>query len=427
MFPLSLSRKNLIIQLPALHNYGTGMMGINLVHHLHALAPRKFSRFTADFEFESDIEALHRELGPGNADIRLSGFSPIDLQLRMSLSRRVHKLERIPLMRHLLYLYPYLKCTEYANIFFLGGDALWEGYYDSDKPIPLLSFFARVEKCAPLYLLGQTIAPFRNPENARLLRALRRTHIYTRDQRGYDYLREIGMAANRIHRSSDLALLPLPQQDDPALWTDIAERYPLRPGEYATVVMSGLSSHYAESDAHFQTGWRAIIDMLLGLPELKNNKLCLLVHVCSSYGGKPETELVNEVYCSFPPAQRERLIPITEEILPTRARLVLAHSRFVVTARMHASVSSYQAGVPALALSYSPKYEALIGEGLQCADLVLPSAGDHLWQSGAIAGLVREKTLAILQQDGPLQERIRQSVLREQQIVHQTLEDIASR
>lgn len=425
MLPFSLRHKNLVIQLPALHNYGTGMMGINLIHHLHALDPRRFCRFSADFERTADIDALRRELGAADDDIALEAFSPLDLLLKVEVSQRLRKFDGFPPVRRFFNLLPHLKCASYANIFFLGGDGLWEGYYEDNRPIPLLKFFSRIEKYARLYLMGQTIAPFRNLENARLLRSLKRTHIYTRDQRGYDYLRDIGLDPRRIHRSSDLALLPLPNQNDPALWAEVSERYALRPKEYVTVVMSGLSSHYAQSDAHFLTGWRAIVETLLDLPELKGKKLCLLVHVCSCYGGKPESELVDEVYRSFSPEQRERLIPIVEEILPTRARLVLTHSLLVVTARMHASVSSYQAGVPALALSYSPKYEALIGEGLQNADLVLPSAGDSLWRTGEIARHVREKTLYILQQYEPLQSRIGRNVLREQQIVRESLEDIA--
>lgn len=427
MFPPSLRQKNLIIQLPALHNYGTGMMGINLIHHLHTLAPRKFSSFAADFETEADIAALRAELGASGDDVRLSACDPLALQRRLSLSTRLRKLDGIPLVRRMLDWLPYLQSARYENIFFLGGDALWEGYYEDDRPIPLLEFFARAEKYAHLYLLGQTIAPFRNPQNASLLQSLRRTRIYTRDQRGFDYLaHEVGLGGERLRRSSDLALLPLPRQEEPAPWAEVAERYGLQPGQYATVVMSGLSSHYAESDAHFQTGWRAIVEMLLNLPELSGKRLCLLVHVCSTYGGKPERELVEDVYRSFAPKERERLIPITAEILPTRARQVLAQSLLVITARMHASVSAYQAGVPALALSYSPKYEALIGEGLQCADLVLPAAGDALWQSGSIAGLVREKTLSMLRQYEQLQSRIRTHVLREQEIVRQSLEEIAA-
>lgn len=427
MFPPSLRRNSLIIQLPALHNYGTGMMGINLIHHLHALAPRTFCSFAADFETAADIAALQAELGNSASDVRLSAADPLALQRKLALSTRLRRLDGVPLLRRLLDWLPCLQCARYAQIFFLGGDALWEGYYAEDRPIPLLEFLARAEKYAPLYLLGQTIAPFRNKENVHLLQNLRRTHIYTRDQRGYDYLaEEAGIDHARLHRSSDLALLPLPRQNDASLWAEVAERYGLNPGRYVTVVMSGLSSHYAENDAHFQHGWRAIVDMLLNLPELADQKLCLLVHVCSTYGGKPEKELVRDVYASFSPEQQQRLIPIVEEILPTRARQVLAHGRLVITARMHASVSAYQAGIPALALSYSPKYEALIGEGLQCGDLVLPAAGDELWKSGSIAGLVREKTLMMLSQYEELGDRIRRNVLREQQLVRQSLEEIAS-
>jgi colanic acid/amylovoran biosynthesis protein len=66
-----------------------------------------------------------------------------------------------------------------------------------------------------------------------------------------------------------------------------------------------------------------------------------------------------------------RLFALDEILLPYQARAVLGSSAFVVSQRMHGAISGFQAGVPALSLSYSHKFRDVIGNYLGFPELVV--------------------------------------------------------
>lgn len=416
----------LLVHFSSLHNYGTGMMGINLLHHLRLRRPG-LDVFASDFDGEEDIAALRSELGAEDGCIAFKRKDYLALERRLQVSTKLRKLSFVPGLRRFLDALPARLASRYRDVVFLGGDGLWEGYY-KDGEVPLLKFFQEVEKHSRLYLVGQTMAPFSNPRNVERMRSLQNTVIYARDEAGWRYLtEEIGMSPERAKRSSDLALLPLPRQGEPGLWKEVSGRYGLAPGEYVTLVMSGMASYYTKNVEDFEQAWVALIRRLLAERRLEGKKLCILVHVFSVFGGKPEREVARTVFGMLSDAERERVVLIDEEVKPTRARLVLGNSLFVITSRMHASVSSYQMGVPAVVLAYGPKYKGLVGEGLGCGDLLVVADDSGKWTSGSIVDEVMEKADYVLERREALCARIREAAAAEAEHVEQAMDDLAQR
>lgn len=401
------------------------MMGINLIHHLRLRRP-DIGRVASDFDDESDISSLYDELGESPERLQIARRDYLSMYEKCCRSTKLQKLSFLPGLRRAVLAWPLILAGRYRDIVFLGGDGLWEGYYENGE-VPLLAFFQQLERYAKLHLVGQTIAPFENPANVSRLRTLRHTKIYARDTIGYNYLaQELNLSQNMVMRSSDLALLPLPRQDDPELRRVLAQ-YGLEKEGYVTLVLSGMATFYTDNTAEFEECWVRLIRHLLQKPELENKKICILTHVFSSYGGKPEREVGRDVYSRLSREEHERVIFISDEVGPTRGRLVLGNSLLVVTARMHASISAYQMGVPAIVLSYGPKYKGLIGETLGFQQLLIPADHAEQWKTGAIITKVTERVSEVLTERDVWKARILSSVATETRHVSESLDDLASR
>lgn len=426
MPPLSRSSSVLLIHFPSLHNYGTGMMGINLIHHLRLRRP-DIRQVTSDFDNESDIAALYNELGESPERLRILRRDYLSLYEKCCQSTKLQKLSFLPGLRQAVLALPLILAGQYRDIVFLGGDGLWEGYYENGE-VPLLAFFQKLERYAKLHLVGQTIAPFENPINLLRLQKLRRTKIYARDTIGYNYLiQESRIPKDSVMRSSDLALLPLPRQNDAKLRQELFAQYRLEKDRYVTLVLSGMATFYTNNTADFEECWVRLIRNLLQKPELEGKNICLLTHVFSAYGGKSEREVGRDIFSRLSPAEHERVILIADEVGPTRARLVLGNSLLVVTARMHASISAYQMGVPAVVLSYGPKYKGLIGETLGFKELLIPADQTEQWETGAIVPRIMARVSEVLAEREAWMARIRSSVATESNHVSASLDDLASR
>lgn len=402
------------------------MMGINLIHHLRLRRP-DIGRVASDFDDESDISSLYDELGESPERLQIARRDYLSMYEKCCRSTKLQKLSFLPGLRRAVLAWPLILAGRYRDIVFLGGDGLWEGYYENGE-VPLLGFFQHLERYAKLHLVGQTIAPFENPLNVSRLKTLRRTKIYARDTIGYNYLTsELNLSDDVVMRSSDLALLPLPRQSDARLLQELMNQYRLEKEAYITLVLSGMATFYTNNTSDFEECWVRLIRHLLQKPELLGKKVCLLTHVFSSYGGKPEREVGCDVFSRLSPTEQERVILITDEVGPTRARLVLGNSLLVVTARMHASISSYQMGVPAIVLSYGPKYKGLVGETLGFDQLLIPADHGEQWKTGAIVPEITARVSEVLAERDAWKARILSSVASECQHVSASLDDLAGR
>ena len=77
---------------------------------------------------------------------------------------------------------------------------------------------------------------------------------------------------------------------------------------------------------------------------------------------------------------------------------------------MHAAISTFQMGKPAISLSYSIKYSGVIGEGLGLKDLVIESSGDNYWENNYLNDSILQKIDYVYKNEEKLLCKIKESV-----------------
>ena len=105
---------------------------------------------------------------------------------------------------------------------------------------------------------------------------------------------------------------------------------------------------------------------------------------------------------------------------------MLGNGLFTVTGRMHAAVSTFQMGRPAVCLSYSTKFRGVIGGSLGQDDLVIEADDNALWHSRRIVALVCDRVDQVLAEYKERCERIGSRVKELQRQVAVTLDEISS-
>lgn len=379
-------KRILIEHFQSLDNYGTGMMGLVTVQALADRYGASNVEFYCDFAEEETLTRVKREL---RGDIRLFRYEAPE-QYTASMTnvwgRRLHRLF------HLLFS---TGGKGFDRLIVLGGDDFSEYYSMADPCINLFkkwksSFVTRV------ILLGQTLGPFTAPYNRLCVRRLMpRLEVYARDRGSVDYLRENFRVG--VQLTADLAFGDLPLQHDGRIEREVLARYGLAADGYFTVVVSAGQrggKYYCREEADYLGSFCDMLRALAGREALADKKIVLLAHTFGRYGD--ETEYVEKLYDLLPGPLRKRTVRIADEIYQTRARFVLGNGLFTLTGRMHAAVSTFQMGRPAVCLSYSTKFGGVIGDSLGQRDLVIEADGDALWRDRAIVGEVCRRVEAVL-------------------------------
>lgn len=406
-------KKVIIEHFRSLDNYGTGMMGLVAVQALADRLGRDNVEFHCDFEDDAVMEEVRSELGPG---IRLCRYVPLWSQCAgMGRWRR-----RAARLWDMLFA---VEGRGYDMMIVLGGDDFSEYYGPLDAAMAILRKW-RSSFVTDVVLLGQTLGPFTLPINRFAVRyMLPRLHVYARDKSSAGYLRE--NFGTQVKLSADLALsdLPLQRDDNIALQTMRCSGLE-RDGYFTVVVSAGQKGgkYYARSEETYLRRFAEIIGTLCGKPGLEGKKAVLLAHTFGRYGD--EAGYIARLYDILPPELKDRVIKVTEKILPTRARIVLGNGLFTVTGRMHAAVSTFQMGRPAICLSYSAKFGGVVGDSLGRGDMILGADDDVLWESGRIVPLVSDKASYVLDNYEKLCAEISGAVSREQAILDRTLDEI---
>ncbi len=278
----------------------------------------------------------------------------------------------------------------------LGGDCISEVYGTINGIfwLALLSWMTRYSK---VFLLAQTVGPFHGWRIPWATRILNRCHIYTRDQWTIDYLTDT-LHVKNVNPSCDLAFLDLPDQREDK---SVLDRYGLSPREYFTLVISPFHTHYTNTFEQYLSRWTEMLEMLLKQEALGDKKLVLLVHVhrihLKNEQEQAEPQMIQAVCERLGSEWNDRVVQITDMLPPSEARSILGNGEFTVTGRMHASISTYQRSVPAIALAYSPKFSGVVGAELQRSDLILDNPDREVWNSGKIVGALEEKVRYVLE------------------------------
>jgi colanic acid/amylovoran biosynthesis protein len=398
--------------LPSLDNYGTAMMAMVTIQALAARIPGKLV-VRCNLYPTTDVDEIYSEL---DVDRDRVSIIPFVRRPRPGLASPSGLLYRLKLLAG-------ASDTADGNLYIvLGGDDLSE-YYGAKVWRQLFSLWLS-GRTTPVVLLGQTIGPFNKPMN-RLAASLLMPNlrVVARDRWTTNYLQSEFGLGNRLQQGADLAWADLPLQHRHDLEADVLARFGLQPETYATVVVSGMQvlGYYTPDRAIYLQRWKETVEALLDLPEMAGRRICLLAHTYGGYGD--EGQNVDEVFAMLSDAAKARVVPISQRILPTRARFVLGNGLFTITGRMHPAVSTFQMGKPAITLAYSKKYEGVIGTMIGRSDLILEGNDPALWSSGSIVTTMLEKVRDVLGRHESLCAQIREAVARQKTMVEASLAD----
>ncbi|MEL7571155.1 MAG: polysaccharide pyruvyl transferase family protein, partial [Eubacteriaceae bacterium] len=264
--------------------------------------------------------------------------------------------------------------------------------------------------------------PFTSYRKALASWFLKNSRIYTRDEKTYHYLCDTLGLVNVIN-SKDLAFLDIPYQHNRNINDKVKLKYGLKENSYITIVPSGLVGSYTQNiDAYIQAYVSIVTDILEKHSGI--DKVVLLPHVFSSKG--PEDLIViDKIVININKQLLERITVVSDKMHPYEARLILGGGIFTIAGRMHAAVSTYQMKKPAICLSYSVKYDGVIGTGLNMKELVIECANDEIWSSGEIVSQVAKKVKYIEENYDSLIKIIEDKVASVQTEAHEQLVDIA--
>ncbi len=384
-------------------------MTANFIHYFSKYCNSRLG-VTSNFQDESLVQKRIKE----------SSMKDVDYHQLASGNNRISKI--ISYLLSPLKLVLLILKNKYEGLIVLGGDVFSE-YYGMGILIDLLAV-GIVSQLVPTFLVGHTIGPFTSWRIKFAKLCLSKTKISTRDTWTYLYLiEELGLESKHMQKGADLAFLDLPMQNDLSEIQRVLNMYELTENDYITLIVSGLASHYTSNKTDYIQKWSKIVTSLIQHSTLKSKKIVLLAHVLT--GGAGDRKVINELRKELPYEVSNRIIYITNVLLPSEARIILGNGVFTITGRMHGALSTFQMLKPAISLSYSVKYKGVIGENLGMPDLIIESKSDALWGSGEIVELVMEKVEYVLTNYDEIISRVGFGVERNKKMAMTQIEYVA--
>jgi colanic acid/amylovoran biosynthesis protein WcaK/AmsJ len=331
-------------------NYGSAMMAINLIAGLR-------ERLGSELEIFCDCDDFNLDrLRVATNDQHLKGFIVPKLPTKRSRIKKVCDL--------LLGLEPIIEevSGRFQTMIVLGGDDLSES--NMSLAIQRALIYKQINRSCQVILAGQSIGPFKGLYKFFAIWLFKGLLVITRDDNSYEYCKK-KLKIKNVYQGRDLAFTSLPYQEK---WNSICDKLELKSDAYVVAVPSGLVSHYTEDRDGYIEGWKAFIDNIFTRKEVQ--KIVLLAHVLRPKNVSDKL-VINDLVATLSEEQTKNIIVITSEIQPAEARAILGSARFVVTGRMHAAVSTFFSGKPAISLAYSEKYKGVISRGLDLKEMVI--------------------------------------------------------
>ena len=351
------------------NNYGNLMMASVFIENFTKLYNKKYD-LIVDVETKEELDRLKESLSNKNLNI--------EMEKKIKINQNSNKL--IKLKNKFIQINNESKLYD-VNIY-LGGDCISEYYSKIGFIYDAISMYLK-SKRSKVFLVGQTIGPFTSYRKLIARLCLKDTIIYTRDNTTKEYLiNEIKLKNVFEHR--DLAFLPIPHENNKG---NILNDFKLDENKYITIVPSGLYKSYTNKLEDYIDIYVKTIKKLLNNRHLNGKKIVLLAHVIHNENSNDKyiIDILSEKF-----KDDNRIIPITQLLMPHEARVILGHGLFTITGRMHAAVSTFEMNKPAISLSYSVKYKGVIGNGLDMNELIIESAGEDKW-SGPLDEIIVDK------------------------------------
>jgi colanic acid/amylovoran biosynthesis protein len=388
-----MKKKILIKQIDDAYNYGNAMMGMIFVDFFYKKYGDEIEIYT-DINRDEYIEYYKTSIG---VSIKKESFSFL-------------KKTRIPFINIIISVTNAIKYSKEINkydfIYFLGGDYFTQ-YYGWQNMFIKMLFILKTKK-NKVYLLGQTFGKFSPFFKFIAARLLQDVIIYTRDFNSYEYVKKI-LKIKNVNLSRDIAFLPLPNETS-FEYKKLLDDFNLEEDNYVVIVLTGLNNKYTKSKENFINNWLSVIDYLCKRDDLPN--VVLLAHVVTN---KPSSDLhiineISEKALKFPHINKKLKI-INNLLTPLEARIILGKGLFTLTCRMHAAISTFEMGKPAVAISYSIKYYGVIAEGLELPNLIIEASNDKFWSDEKLLFEIKERIEYILKNYNELSKKIKKNCL----------------
>tara|TARA_Y100001970_G_scaffold269313_1_gene361598 strand:- start:3708 stop:4865 length:1158 start_codon:yes stop_codon:yes gene_type:complete len=378
------------------------MMAINLIYYLN----QKYNNKVEFFCDASDYHLNRLILETGIDKINFFNYLSFAGQSKSKIIKVLNVISEVFLSKK-------DKFTKFDQLIVLGGDDFSEYYninfYSSLYKVLLIKNLNLISKKIPVILYGQTIGPYSSWRKFLVSRFFKTMSVVTRDKINYDHL-NTNYQFKRCDESRDLALLDLPKQKNRS---SILTSYDLESDNYICIVISGLYYQYCNSKEKYIKNWNNIISLISN--KFFNYKIVLLTHVHTK--NYSDSLIIDKIENS------NNILKITNKMLPSEAREILGNAYFTITGRMHAAVSSFQMGKPAISLSYGVKYKGVVGDGLNMSDLLIEK-DNILWDNFLIASVLNEKIDFLIDNYFKISKEIPQSVNDCQEIINKSLDKL---
>ena len=405
-------KKILILHFGCLNNYGTGMMGLVTVNELH-------KRYKGDVEFHCDFNEFSTL-----EDVKGELSEAVVLKKHILKEVKPSRFKVFRVIQNLLAIFSFSETKKFDEIIILGGDDISE-YYGSNIFLIILKYWFW-SLFVPTTLLGQSIGPFNLKRNRLIVKYfMGRIKVVVRDGWTKGYLKEEFSLSKNVIQGADLAFHDLPRQHEIKLEKRVLEEYNLESKNYCTMVISGLQGNYYTSNKeNYFKAYEGFIKHIWDTYGDRIGKICLLAHTFPPHGN--EALLLKEFYSRFSKLEQVKLVLVTDKILQNKARFILGNGLFTITGRMHAAISTFQMGAPAIALSYSAKYKGVIGINLKREDLIIECNEAQIWDSGEIINAVNSKVDYVMGNQERLCNEIVQAVKTEKERVSLCLDSLVN-
>lgn len=395
------------------YNYGSMMMCENIIKELS----KRINNITffIDNATNDNIERLKKATEYN--EISSANLYKENYKLKRFFLAKVERK-----LKYDIYQYKIIKnAKKYDSILVLGGDDYAETYDDKKYALKMLKQLNKLNKKTNLIMIGQTIGPYTEKRKEYAQKLFPRIKLYTRDDISSQYI--IKELNAKPYISRDLAWLDLQLQCKyEQNYNDILSKYELENNQYIVIVGTGLAKWYSNNEENFYANFIKIIDNIK--IKYPTKKVVWLSHVTTPKPALSDNTMLDSINLKHNNYINNNLIVIKEQILPVEARIILGHAHFTLTCRMHAAVSSFQMGKPAICLSYSSKYKGVIADGLKMPDLVVEAKNDKLWEKD-ITKIVLKKVEFLENNYDKLKKEIIVNVNNCKAIVSDTLNEIA--
>ena len=379
-------------------NNGSFMMLLSFISHMHKNLPVDTSiEIWLELDGEENLIRLYKAFGDdspfsGNIQIRMLPFT-VTAPDRYAIIGKLRNLYR-KCFTHIRF----FRNTGISAVIILGGDDISE-YYKNWMIISDLFRIYRYTAHLKTILAGQTIGPFRGWRKAIASRCLAGAIIYSRDSITTRYVMDtLGHRRELLTDSADLAFADLPCQ--PGI--QFLKGYDLVPDGYITMVPGGFYSLYTPDKQKYLLCWQKLVEVLCKQTGLRDKKFVFLPHVTRP---EDDREIISLLKRTLPYSEIPMCF-IEEELMPQQLRQILGGGYFTISCRMHAAISTFQMGKPAIGIGYSVKYDGVIGESLGLPELVIQAPATLFDEPDVFAETVVQTVRYLISNYSPISDKL---------------------